>query len=94
MTDTKTKKMPAKAGKTKATKAKSASEARKPSRLDQLQKLITREGGASIAEMIEATYPLTNPDNHIWAPCLDRSPANSRTCRDVPFRFRLHVRWR
>jgi len=55
MTNPKSNKMPAKAGKTKATKAKSASEARKPSRLDQLQKLITREGGASIAEMIEAT---------------------------------------
>ena len=55
MTNTKTNKTPAKAGKAKATMAKSAPKARKPSRLDQLQRLITREGGASIAEMVEAT---------------------------------------
>lgn len=29
--------------------------AKAPSRLDQLQTLLTREGGASIAEMVEAT---------------------------------------
>ena len=33
----------------------SSGEKRKPSRLDQLQGLIAREGGASIAEMCEAT---------------------------------------
>jgi len=55
MTNTKTNKTPAKAGKAKATMAKSAPKARKPSRLDQLQQLITRNGGASIAEMVETT---------------------------------------
>lgn len=35
--------------------ANTAVKERKPTRLDQLQELITREGGASIAEMCEVT---------------------------------------
>ena len=40
---------PAKAG------TKSKSKSKGPTRLDQLQELITRKGGASISEMVEAT---------------------------------------
>ena len=53
MTSTNASKTKAKAGKTDA--AKSTAKTTKPSRLDQLQQLIAREGGASIAEMVEAT---------------------------------------
>jgi hypothetical protein len=43
---------------TKSAKSKSAAPSRRkvaPSRLDQLQQLVTREGGASISEMTSAT---------------------------------------
>lgn len=54
MSDTNTKRAPAKHGKLGAAAPKPTAAAR-PSRLDQLQQLLVRESGASIAEMVEAT---------------------------------------
>lgn len=54
MSDTNTKKTSAKRGKLGAGTPKPTA-ATKPSRLDQLQQLLVRESGATIAEMVEAT---------------------------------------
>jgi hypothetical protein len=55
MTNTKSaNKTPARAGKARAARTEPAA-ASKPSRLDQIEQLLTREGGASIAEMVEVT---------------------------------------
>jgi hypothetical protein len=53
--DITTPKKPAGAGKANTFRKEAKAKTAKPSRLNQLQQLITRESGASIAEMVDAT---------------------------------------
>lgn len=55
MSNTKRKPAAPKARKNTAPQSKPAATNKKPNRIDQLQQLLMRENGASIAEMVEAT---------------------------------------